>query len=425
MAEFRIPYSMRGCLIEDDDFEIVKQVMQEECLSGQGPYTVQFQEKFAAYCGVPHAHACCNGTIGLELAAKALNLGPGDEVLTSAISFIATSLGPLRCGASVKFVDLDPRTMNMDPARIEEQISGKTKAIFLVHLGGQMCDMDPIMALAKKHNLRVVEDAAHAPGASYKGRKSGSIGDIGVFSFHTWKNMTTLGEGGMVVCKDETLAELVRRLKGFGTAPGPYTANEIWKCTDGDLPWYHDFQRVNAYYGSNYRMSDVQAAMGITQLDKLDRANNLRREYARHLTGGLEGVEEVTTPYESPDCYHVYHLYNIQFESGKLGVGKEALLRPLLEEYGIQCWIQYVPCYLLGVHREKGHKPGECPVAEEVFRKKLISLPIGPTMTQGQADYIIQSIKEIIAKLRTSVTGAGPAKWTMGQGSEGEDHGAK
>ncbi len=398
MSIDKVPYSMRGCLIEQDDFDIVKEVMQQECLSGQGPYTHKFQEKFAKYCGVPFAHACCNGTVALDLAAQALNLKPGDEVLTSAISFVATSLAPLRCGATIKFIDLDPRTMNIDPAKIEAQITKKTKAIFLVHLAGQMCDMDPIMALAQRYNLKVVEDAAHAPGAAYKGRKAGSIGDIGTFSFHTWKNMTTLGEGGMVVCRDEELSKKIGHLKAFGITSGPY--REVWECTEGELPWYQECGRVGEYYGSNYRLSDVQAGMGLTQLDKLDRANALRREFARHLTQGLTGIEEITTPYEDPNGYHVFHLYNIQFESKKLGVGKETLLRPLVEKYNIRCWIQYVPSYLFKIHREKGHRVGECPVAEDLFRHKLISLPIGPTMTKEQADYMIRAIKETLGQIR-------------------------
>ncbi len=398
MTEFKVPYSMRGCLIEQDDFDVVKEAMQQESLSGNGPYTMKFQERFAAYCGVSHAWTCCNGSIALDMAAQALDLQPGDEVLTSAISFLATSVAPLRCGCDIKFVDIDPRTMNMDPAKIEEQVTEKTRAIFLVHLGGQMCDMDPIMAVARKHGLKVVEDAAHAPGAAYKGRKAGSIGDIGTFSFHTWKNMCTLGEGGMVICKDDALSERLSGLKGFGTLPGPY--RDVWECTGGELPWYQQLDTVGSYYGSNYRMSDVQAAMGITQLDKLDRANDLRRAYGQRLSEQLADVDEVTAPYEDPDCRHVFHLYNIQFESGKLGVGKEALLRPLLQDYGIQCWIQYVPTYLLKLYRDRGHRVGECPVAEEVFREKLISLPIGPTMTEKQADYVVKAIKEVIGKLR-------------------------
>lgn len=401
MTNFKVPYSMRGCLIEQDDFDIVKEAMQQECLSGQGPYTIKFQKKFADYCGVPYAHACCNGTVALDIATQALNLQPGDEVLTSAISFVATSLAPLRCGATVKFVDIDTRTMNIDPAKIEEQITERTKAIFLVHLAGQMCDMDTIMELARKHNLKVVEDSAHAPGAAYKGRKAGSIGDIGTFSFHTWKNMTTLGEGGMVVCKDKELSRRIELLKAFGFFEGPY--KNVWECIDGDLPWYQEIDKVGSYYGSNYRLSDVQSAMGLTQLDKLERANNLRREYAHYLTHGLSDIDEITTPYEDPNCYHIYHLYNIQFESGKLGVGKDALLKPLVEDYGIQCWIQYVPTYLFKIFRDTGHMAGECPVSEDIFCNKLISLPIGPTMTQGQADYVVKSIKEIIGKLRTKV----------------------
>jgi len=398
MDKFKIPYSMRGCLIEADDLAAVQNAMKAECLSGQGPYTLEFQRKFADYNDVPYAHTCSNGTIALEIAAWALDLKEGDEVLTSAISFVATALAPLKCGAVLKFIDIDPATMNMDPKKLEENITEKTKAIFLVHLAGQMCDMDPIMAVARKYNLKVVEDAAHAPGAAYKGKKAGTIGDIGTFSFHTWKNMTTLGEGGMIVCRDPQLSDRISRLKQFGSIHFP--DKKVWECTDGELPFYLDFQKVGGYYGSNYRMSDVQAAMGISQLKKLDKANSKRREFAGMLTGGLKDIEGITVPYEHPDCYHVYHLYNIQFESEKLGVGKEALLRPLIEIYGIQCWIQYVPSYLFTIFKEKGHKPGECPVAEEVFRKKLISIPIGPTMTIGQADYIIKAINEIMGKIK-------------------------
>ena len=399
MPQFTIPYPERGCLIEADDFEIVREVMQQECLSGQGPYTQRFQKKFAAYCGVPFAHACANGTVALELAARALDLRPGDEVLVSAISFVATALAPLRCGCRVVFVDLDPRTLNLDPGRIEEKITDKTKAIFLVHLGGLMCDMDPIMDIARRHNLWVVEDAAHAPGAAYKGRKAGSIGHVGAFSFHTLKNMCTLGEGGMVICKDDAISDRLARLRLFGYVPDPQ--RQVWQCTDGDLPFYHDFRKVGHWYGSNCRMSDVQAGMGLTQIDKLDRANDLRRRFAQRLTEGLRDVQEVTCPYDDPETFrHVYHLYNIQFESRKLGVGKEALLRPLMQDYGIQCWIQYVPTYLFTLFRERGHQIGECPVAEEAFRRRLISLPIGPTMTHEQADTIIRSIKEIIQTMR-------------------------
>lgn len=396
--EFKVPYSMRGCLIENDDFQIVKEAMNAECLSGQGPYTEKFQEEFASYNGVPFAHTCCNGTIALEMAAHALGLKDGDEVLTSAISFVATSLAPLKCGADLKFIDIDPKTMNIDPCKLEESITKKTKAIFLVHLAGQMCDMDPIMEIAKKYDLKVVEDAAHAPGASYKGIKAGAIGDIGTFSFHTWKNMTTLGEGGMITCKDPELSDRLSRLKQFGSVH--FEGKNVWECTEGDLPFYQDFKKVGDYYGSNYRMSDVQAAMGLTQLEKLDRANIKRRNFAAMLSEGLKDVEEITVPYEDPNCYHVYHLYNIQFEGEKLGVGKEALLKPLIEEYGIQCWIQYVPSYLFSIFREKGHKPGECPEAERIFRNKLISLPIGPTMSEEKAKYIVNAIKEIIYKLK-------------------------
>ncbi|MFH0965553.1 MAG: DegT/DnrJ/EryC1/StrS family aminotransferase [Planctomycetota bacterium] len=397
MTDWKVPYSMRGCLIEEDDFQIVREAMQQESLSGGGKYTQEFQKRFAEYTGAKHALTCANGTVALEMAAQAIGIGEGDEALVPAITFFATALAPLARGARVRFVDIDPRTLNMDPDKIAGSLTAKTKAIFPVHLGGLSCDMDAILGIARERGLAVVDDAAHAPGAECRGRRIGAIGDITTFSFHTWKNMCTLGEGGMVTTSDDELARQLAKIKGFGAEGIP--GRKVYGMYGEELPFYMDFKRIGGGFGSNRRLSDVQAAMGVTQIGKLDRANELRRRNAAHLTKRLAEVEEVTCPYEPEGYKHVYHLYTLLYEADKVGAPKDDFLRSLVEDYGIQCWIQYVPVYLFTVFREMGHAPGECPVAEEIFRKKLVSLPIGPTMTLEQMDYVAKAVKETVGKL--------------------------
>ena len=208
----KVPYSYMGSIYDEAEEQNIMKAMHEDSLT-MGPFVKKFQDKFAAMCGTKYAFATSNCTTAMHVAAQAMGLQPGDEVIVTPNTFIATSLVVLKEGATPVYADIDPRTFNIDPKEIEKKVTNKTKAIFVVHYGGQMCDMDPIMDIAKKHNLIVLEDCAHAPGAEYKGRRAGSFGDFGCFSFHSLKNITTLGEGGMITTNNDEYAARIDKLR--------------------------------------------------------------------------------------------------------------------------------------------------------------------------------------------------------------------
>nr|MDO8109332.1 DegT/DnrJ/EryC1/StrS family aminotransferase [Candidatus Sigynarchaeota archaeon] len=268
-----------------------------ECLARDAPTSgksvVEFEKRFAEICGTKHAIAVSNGTAALLVAFKAIGIKNGDEVITTPITWIATAACADVLGAKIKFCDVDPATMNMDPKTLEPLITKKTKAICPVHLYGQPVDMDPILEIAKKHSLFVVEDAAHAPGAQYKGKKAGSIGTVGCFSFHEQKNMSTLGEGGMVTTNDDKINEQVRLYKSHCTRVfGQSTKYLTLNATEyqGEMKkgryWFQDFDDC----GYNVRMTDIQGAVGVCQLQKLPKLNKRRQEIANYLTSELNQV---------------------------------------------------------------------------------------------------------------------------------------
>src|SRR6202453_237129 len=264
-----------------------------------GPWVKKFEEEFAAFCGTQLGLAVTSGTTGLHLAMVAADVKPGDEVITTPISWIATANAAAALGAEVIFADVDERTLNLDPASVEKKITPRTKAILPVHLYGQCSDMDALNDLARPRNIRVVEDAAHAAGAEYKGRKAGSLGDIAVFSFHQQKNMVTLGEGGMITTSDKRLYERMlshRSLCCLTYDPkGKYLPIDETVHPMGKRYWYLDFDEI----GFNYRMTDVQAAVGSVQLRKLESLNARRIQIANKYIEGLQGIEGLALPFVS------------------------------------------------------------------------------------------------------------------------------
>ena len=292
-----------------------------------GPKVKQFEEAFAAYCRVPFGLAVTSATAGLQLAMIAAGVGPDDEVVTTPISWISTANAAAAQGAKVVFADVDPRTLNITAASIAEKITSRTKAILLVHLYGQCCDMDPIMALARERGIPVVEDCAHAAGAEYKGRRAGSLGDIGVFSFHQQKNMVTLGEGGMVTASRRDLYERMLSFRSLCCLTydpkGKYLPLDPVKTPMGKRYWYLDFDDV----GLNFRMTDAQAAVGLVQLAKLEGFNARRAEIANAYCERLRGIRGLTTPYVSPERQTCLpHLLRfggarVPLEQGRLHVG--------------------------------------------------------------------------------------------------------
>jgi perosamine synthetase len=358
-----------------------------------GAEVKHFEEEFALYCGAEFGLAVTSGTTGLQLAMIAAGVGPGDEVITTPISWISTANAAAALGAKVIFADVDPRTLNLDPASVATKITERTKAILPVHLYGQCCDMDALNALARPRGILVVEDAAHAAGAEYKGRKAGTLGDIAVFSFHQQKNMVTLGEGGMITTSSRKLYERMlshRSLCCLTYDPkGKYLPIDEIAHPMGKRYWYLDFDEI----GFNYRMTDAQAAVGLVQLKKLDSHNAKRIEIARKYTCGLRGLTGLQLPYVQRESKHVYHIYAVLVEP-EFRMNKEDFMWELYTAKRIKVWSHYMPIHLTTAYRKLGHGPGECPVAEQLF-EKYVSLPIHPRMTEESIQYVIRSVREL------------------------------
>jgi perosamine synthetase len=358
-----------------------------------GSNVKKFEEAFAAYCGTEYGLAVTSATAGLQLAMIAAEVGPGDEVITTPISWISTANAAAAQGARVVFADVDPRTLNLTAATIAEKITDRTKVILLVHLYGQCCDMDPIRELAQERGILIVEDSAHAAGAEYKGRRAGALSDIAVFSFHQQKNMVTLGEGGMITTNRR---ELYERMLSFRSLccltydpKGKYLPIDESKTPMGKRYWYLDFDDV----GFNFRMTDAQAAVGLVQLSKLDGFNARRIEIANLYCERLRGIRGLTTPYVSPDVKHVFHIYCVLVEPA-FRLSKEDFMWELYTAKHIKVWSHYMPIHLTTIYRRLGHAEGECPVAEALFHK-YVSLPIHPRMSVETISYVTDSIREL------------------------------
>jgi perosamine synthetase len=358
-----------------------------------GPWVKRFEEEFAKYCETVYGLAVTSGTTGLHLAMIAAGVGPGDEVITTPVSWIATANAAAVLGAKVVFADVDALTLNLDPASVEKKITSRTKAILPVHLYGQCSDMDALRDLARPRKIRVIEDAAHAAGAKYKGRKAGSLGDLAVFSFHQQKNMVTLGEGGLITTSDKTLYERMLSYRSLCCRTydpkGKYLALDETVYPMGKRYWFVDFDDV----GFNYRMTDAQAAVGSVQLRKLDCFNARRIEIAKKYSEGLQGIKGLTLPYVSPDNHHVFHVYGVLLEDS-FAKSKEDFMWELYTQKQIKTWSHYMPIHLSSAYRKLGHRPGECPVAEKLF-ERYVSIPIHPRMTDKVVQYVIDSIREV------------------------------
>ncbi len=353
----------------------------------------QFENEFAAYCGTKYAQAVTSATTGLTLAGVAAGIQPGDEVISTPISWIATSTAFSSLGAEMVFCDVDPRTLCLDPKRLEGRITRKTKAIVPVHLYGQCCEMDKIMEIAERHNLIVIEDCAHNPGGEYMGVKSGALGHMGVFSFHQQKNMSTLGEGGMVTTNSQELYE--RLLSYRSLCARVYGESHKYLSIDEEqFPMDKEYWRVQFDdIGFNYRMTDAQAAVGLVQLKKLDQQNQRRIELANRLNEKLQDIPGLTLPYVDPHGKHMFHVYVVQLEP-EFPMSKKDFMWEMYTQKGIKVWSHYMPIHLTNPYLEQGHEEGECPVAETAFHK-YVSLPIHPRLTDEAVDYMANSIREL------------------------------
>jgi dTDP-4-amino-4,6-dideoxygalactose transaminase len=365
---WKIPFSIPYLTREDED--AVARCLRETRLS-QGKYVETFEREFAEYVGTKYAIATSNGTTALHTALAAMNIKEGDEVIVPSFSFIATANCVLYQRAKPVFVDVDSKTFNIDPEKIEAGITKRTRAIIPMDYGGQPCDMDEISKIANDHNLMILEDSAEAHGSRYKSKMAGNLGDAGIFSFYPNKNMTT-GEGGIVTTNDDEIARKAKLIRSHGQ----------------DSRYHH------IMLGYNYRMTDIQASLGVSQLHRLDAVVAMKAKLAEYYDDQItQYCRDVTVPFVKNDRTHTYMFYSVCFPSQKQrDVGELTL-----EKSGIETRIAFPPIHLQPLYRELfGFKEGYLPTTEDLANR-ILSLPIYPTMRKADQDYVV---KVLIAPAR-------------------------
>lgn len=372
-----IPYGRQS--IDEDDIQAVVDVLRGDYLT-TGPSITAFEKAVCEYTGAKYAVAISNGTAALHAACFAAGIGHGDEVITTPITFAASSNCVLYCGGTPVFADIKPDTYNIDPEDIRRKITEKTKAIIAVHFTGQPCEMDEIHAIAKEHNLLVIEDAAHALGADYKGTKIGALSDMTTFSFHPVKHITT-GEGGMIMTNDEKLYERLVLFRSHGITRD----EKLMTCNEGG--WY--YQQLELGY--NYRITDIQCALGVSQMRKLDRFVARRRELVARYNDAFADVEGIICPHQAEGCNNSWHLYVVQVPNRKEVYDK-------LKEAGINVNVHYIPVYKHPYYQANGYVDVCCSKAEELYAH-MISLPLYPDLTNEAQDYVIEKIKALCCSL--------------------------
>ncbi|MDZ4857528.1 MAG: DegT/DnrJ/EryC1/StrS family aminotransferase [Candidatus Hydrogenedentes bacterium] len=380
-----------GSIYGDEEERAIIDVVRKYAPTS-GTECQEFEREFARYCGVEHARTCSNGTAALFLSLIGAGIKPGDRVITTPMTWIATAAAAITLGAEVDFVDIDPLTCNIDPRQIENAITPRTKAIMPVHLYGQCCDMDAILDTARAHGLAVIEDAAHAPGGEYKGRKAGSMGTTGCFSFHEQKNMSTLGEGGMVVTNDPGVFERMSLYRSHCTrvhgASTKYCSLDPAIIPVGNRPWWQEFDDC----GYNFRMTDVQAAVGRIQLRKLDEMNRRRIAIAARITNGLRDVPGLSLTEHAVDFTHVYHLFPLRIDADAFGMDKDNFIATMAGDYGIKIGTHYIPLHWSTAFQRRRYQRGQFPNAESIFTQQ-VTLPVHPRLTNDAVDYLIGSIR--------------------------------
>jgi len=352
-----------------------------------GPRTKEFERLFGQYVGARHAIAVSSCTAALHIALAAIGVGPGDEVITSPLTFCSTANVMIHLGATPVFADIC-EDFNIDPVEIRRRITPRTRAIVPVHHSGQPCRMDEILDCAREHNLPVIEDAAHAAGARHRGRMIGSIGNATAFSFYAIKNMTT-AEGGMITTDDDELAEQMRILSLHGIS------KDAWKRYGSAGSWYYEVTCP----GYKCNMTDIQAALGIGQLERLPGFLETRRRYAAVYDEMFDGMPEVNVPVVHPDVYHARHLYVLRLNPDRLTIDRAAFIEALRAE-NIGASVHFIPVHLHPYYRDSyGYGRGDFPVAESTY-DRIISLPLYPKMTEEDLRDVIAAVKRIVARHR-------------------------
>lgn len=370
-----------GQTIEDDDIEAVVEVLQSNWLT-TGPNVKAFEEAFVDFVETSEAVAVANGTAALHAAMHALGIEPGDEVIVPTITFAATANSVVFEGGTPVFADVDPDTLLLDPASAAEKITEKTRAIVGVDYAGQPCRYDDLQELADAHDLALIDDACHAIGGTYKGDLVGSLADLNTFSFHPVKNITT-GEGGMITTDDSEAARKMREFRNHGI-----TSTHHERAERGS--WVYEIPEV----GYNYRLTDMQCALGMSQLEKLPKWVKRRREIAVRYDEAFEDVEAIEPLTMREDATCVYHLYVIQLNLEMLSVGREEVFDALHAE-GIGVNVHYIPVHYHSFYRTNfDTEEGLCPVAEAAY-ERILTLPIFPRMTEEDVSDVVSAVKKV------------------------------
>lgn len=382
--------------IDEDEAREVVETLQSDWLT-TGPKTKQFEQDFASYIGCQHAVAVNSCTAALHLALLANGIGPGDEVITTPLTFCATAEAIEYCGARPIFVDVDANSFNIDGNLIESKITARTKCILPVHYGGIPCDLRAIYELAERYNLVVVEDAAHAVGSCYEFQKVGSFGHATCFSFYPTKNMTT-GEGGMITLNDAKIADKIRVLALHGMS------KDAWQRYSRQGSWYYEIHDL----GYKYNMTDMQSAMGICQLKKLDHFNKIRETQAKRYFEILTDIDQVTVPawydqyfrqYNKEGFLSSWHLFVMLLKPDGLRISRDQFIEEL-NRNGIGTSVHFIPLHLQPYYAKKyGLERGQFPVTEAIYHR-LISLPIYPKLTDHDIIFITDTIKRLAARFK-------------------------
>ncbi len=371
-----------GSYYGEEEFEAVQREM-EACnhphigFDAHNDTSREFEEKFAQWCGAPHALTVNGAGSGLDMAVMALDLQPGDEVIVPAINFKAAGLSVLGQGGTVVWCEVDERTFQADPEDIARRITSKTRAIYPVHMNGMAAPIDEYLEIANEHPhprhgpLKVIGDAARSCGARLKGSPVGSWEWICVFSFHTMKNMTTLGEGGMVVTQDADVAAKLRKIRGFG--------GDVW--------------------GTNYKMTNVQAAVGLAQLERIDEMLEQRRTVAAQRDELLAGIPEIELPYCPEDRWHTYYLYTCLVPEEWAGEKRDEIMRIMAEEFEIPCVVANPPCYYSNEFLNRHTDHSDLP-RSEMLGKRLFCVPIHPLISSEDNEYICAALWEAVERVR-------------------------
>ncbi|WP_371389709.1 UDP-4-amino-4,6-dideoxy-N-acetyl-beta-L-altrosamine transaminase [Bacillus pseudomycoides] len=375
-----LPYGKQS--IDEDDIQAVINVLKSDFIT-TGPTIKQFENQVAAYVGAKYAVAFSSGTAALHGACFAAGISHDDEVITTSMTFAASSNCVLYQGGVPVFTDIKSDTYNIDPNLIKDQITNKTKAIIPVHFTGQPVELEKISKIAQEYNLTVIEDAAHALGSTYKKKKIGSISDMTMFSFHPVKHITT-GEGGIITTNNEDYYQKLLQFRTHGITRNP---NNL---TENHGPWYYEMQ----FLGYNYRMTDIQAALGLSQLQKLDSFIAKRKQYVSMYNMALKDLPEVILPKQLDHVDSSWHLYIIQLNLPMLKVDRKEIFQALQQE-NIGVNVHYIPIHLQPYYQKLGYQKGICPNAEKLY-ESIITLPLFSEMSEQDANDVIQAVKKVI-----------------------------